>query len=80
MKQSIKRIMKDMHLPSGQTCGLPLVVADDWSALQAVAVAQLLEDLLHVIHSRYQGEIYAHWKTTRIFGVEGSDDDEDVPF
>ncbi len=82
MKHAIKRIMKDMHLPSGRLCGVPMVVADDWSTEQVVAVTELLQDLLQVIHSRYQSELYAYWKTTRIteFEVDASTDDQGVPF
>ena len=61
---------------------LSVVSNDDWSTEQVVAVAELLQDLLHVIHSRYQGKLYAHWKATRIteFEVDGSNDDKGVPF
>ena len=78
----MKHIMKHMQLPSGRQSGLPMVIDDDWSTEQVVAVAELLQDLLHVIHSRYQGKLYAHWKATRIteFEVDGSNDDEGVPF
>lgn len=78
----MKHVMKHLQLPSGLQSGLPLVIDDDWSTEQVVAVAQLLEDLLHVIHSRYQGKLYDHWKTTRIaqFEVDGSNNDEGVPF
>jgi hypothetical protein len=78
----MKQPMKHLQLPSGLQSGLPMVIDDDWSTEQVVAVAELLEDLLHVIHSRYQGKLYDHWKTTRItqFEVDGSNDDEGVPF
>lgn len=66
----MKQFMKHLQLPSGLQSGLPMVIDDDWSTEQVVAVAELLEDLLHVIHSRYQGELYAHWKATRITQVE----------
>jgi hypothetical protein len=82
MKPTMKRIMKDMHLPSGRLSGLPMVIDDDWSTEQVVAVTELLQDLLHVIHSRYEGELYAYWQATQIteFDVDGSIDDEGVPF
>ncbi|NCP40073.1 MAG: hypothetical protein GW848_06160 [Rhodoferax sp.] len=82
MKHAIERIMKDMHLPSGRQSGLPMFIGDDWSTEQAVAVAELLEDLLHLIHSRYQGELYAYWKSTRIteVDVDRADDDEGLSF
>lgn len=78
----MKHVKKHLQLPSGLQSGLPMIIDRDWSVEQAVAVAELLEDLLHVIHSRYQGELYAYWKTTRItqFEVEGSSNDEGVPF
>jgi len=41
-----------------------MVVNDDWSTGQMVAVAELLDDLLYVNHSRYQEKLYAHWKAT----------------
>lgn len=82
MKHVTKRAIKHLQLPSGLQSGLPMVIDDDWSTEQVVAVAELLQDLLHVIHSRYQGALYAHWNATRIteFEVDGCDDDEDVPF
>ena len=78
----MKHVMKHMQLPSGQQSGLPMVIDDDWSTEQVVAVAELLEDLLHVIHSRYQGELYTYWKTNRItrFEVDDSKDDEGQSF
>jgi hypothetical protein len=82
MKHAMKRIMKDMHLPSGLQSGLPMAIDDGWSIEQVVAVAELLQDLLHVIHSRYEGELYAYWQANRItqFEVDDSSDDEGVPF
>lgn len=78
----MKNVMKHLQLPSGLQSGLPMVIDDDWSTEQVVAVAELLEDLLHVIHSRYQGKLYDHWKATRItqFEVDSSNDDKGVPF
>lgn len=78
----MKHAMTHMHLPSGRQSGLPMVIGDDWSTEQVIAVAELLQDLLHVIHSRYQGELYAYWKSTRIteVNVDGADDDEGLPF
>jgi hypothetical protein len=78
----MKHVMKHLQLPSGLQSGLPMVIDDDWSTEQVVAVAELLEDLLHVIHSRYQGKLYDYWKATRItqFEVDGSEDGEGEPF
>lgn len=44
-------------LPSGRRRGLPFVVPDDWTPEQALAVFELLDDLLEVICARYQPEI-----------------------
>lgn len=78
----MKHTIKHMQLPSGLQSGLPMLIDDDWSTEQVVAVAELLEDLLHVIHSRYQGKLYAYWEATRITQSESGspDDDEAVPF
>ena len=74
----MKHIMKQMQLHSGRQSGLPMVIDDDWSTEQVAAVTELL----HVIHSRYQGKLYAHRKATRIteFEVDDSSNDEGVPF
>ena len=78
----MKRIVKHLQLPSGLQSGLPMAIDDDWSTEQVVAVTELLQDLLHVIHSRYQGKLYAYWEVTRItqFEVDDSNNDEGVPF
>ena len=69
--------MKHLQLPSGLQSGLPMIIEENWSTEQVVAVTELLQDLLHVIHSRYQGKLYAHWKATRItqFEVDASKED-----
>ncbi len=78
----MKHVIKHMQLPSGLQSGLPMVIDEDWSTEQVVAVTELLQDLLHVIHSRYQGKLYAYWEASRIteFEVDTTNDDEGVPF
>lgn len=78
----MKYVIKHMQLPSGLQSGLPMVIDEDWSTEQVVAVTELLQDLLHVIHSRYQGKLYAYWEASRIteFEVDTTSDDEGVPF
>jgi hypothetical protein len=44
-------------LPSGRRRGLPFVVPDDWTPEQALAVFELLDDLLEVICARYLPEM-----------------------
>jgi len=45
--------MSRRHFPSGRQHGLPLLVADDWTPEQALAVVELLDDLREVIYARY---------------------------
>lgn len=42
------------QLPSGLQRGLPLLIAADWSAEQALAVFELLTDLREVLWRQYQ--------------------------
>lgn len=46
--------MKPGLLPSGLQRGIPFLVQDNWSAEQALAVIELLDDLREVIWQRYQ--------------------------
>jgi hypothetical protein len=46
--------MKYPHLPSGLTHGLPFLISADWSAEQALAVVELLDDLRELIWAHYQ--------------------------
>ena len=50
----MKCTMKHLQLPSGLQSGLPTIIDANWSTQQVVAVAEFLEDLLHVIHSNYR--------------------------
>jgi hypothetical protein len=45
--------MSRLHLPSGLQRGLPFLIPADWSAEQALAVFELLDDLREVIWHRY---------------------------
>ena len=49
--------MKAPPLPSGRTCGLSLIVPEDWSPEQALAVFELLDDLRELICARYLPDI-----------------------
>ncbi|WP_250517913.1 hypothetical protein [Caballeronia sp. INDeC2] len=40
-------------LPSGRCRGLPFTIPDDWTPEQALAVFELLEDLLAVVTDFY---------------------------
>ena len=46
--------MKYPHLPSGLQQGLPFLICADWSAEQALAVVELLDDLRELIWAHYQ--------------------------
>ena len=46
--------MKNLHLPSGLTTGIPFILPEHWSAEQALAVVELLDDLRHQIWAHYQ--------------------------
>ncbi len=46
--------MTRLHLPSGTTHGLDFLIPDNWSADQALAVIELLDDLRERICMHYQ--------------------------
>ena len=46
--------MKPWLLPSGLQRGMPLLIQEDWTPEQALAVIELLDDLREVIWARYQ--------------------------
>ena len=41
----MKHVMKHIQLPSGLQSGFPMVIDDNWSTEQVVAVTELLQDL-----------------------------------
>ena len=51
--QNPERPMKNLHLPSGLATGIPFILPDHWSAEQALAVVELLDDLRHQIWAHY---------------------------
>jgi hypothetical protein len=54
----VKRLMH-AHLPSGRQRGFPFVIAADWSAEEALAAYEMLDDLRAVIWAHYQIPIQA---------------------
>jgi hypothetical protein len=46
-------------LPSGRRQGLPFVVPDDWTPEQALAVFELLDDMLDVVRQHYACQLHA---------------------
>lgn len=49
--------MNKLDLPSGLHRGIPFLIPNDWSADQALAVFELLDDLRHQIWAHYQAPI-----------------------
>ncbi|WP_323123770.1 hypothetical protein [Burkholderia alba] len=52
-------------LPSGRRHGLPFVLPDDWTPEQALAVYELLDDLLTVIGNVYGDQLHAQLRQQR---------------
>ncbi|WP_175948344.1 hypothetical protein [Burkholderia pyrrocinia] len=52
-------------LPSGRQRGLPFVVPDDWTPEQALAVFELLDDLLATITDFYGVQLHEQLRELR---------------
>ncbi|EDT37372.1 hypothetical protein [Burkholderia ambifaria] len=52
-------------LPSGRRRGLPFVVPDDWTPEQALAVFELLDDLLATITDFYGVQLHTQLRELR---------------
>ncbi|KVN44822.1 hypothetical protein [Burkholderia ubonensis] len=52
-------------LPSGRRRGLPFVLPDDWTPEQALAVYELLDDLLAVIGDFYGDQLHEQLRRQR---------------
>ena len=74
--------MKPRHLPSGLQQGIAMIIQQDWSTEQAVAVVELLGDLQEVIYRHYQPQIQEFMRHDRDAGPNASSviHDGDVPF
>ena len=74
--------MKTYHQPSGLTRGLDLLISDDWTPDQALAVIELLDDLRDRIWVRYELALFELIREDRGSGrvSEASDDWGDDPF
>lgn len=64
-----------LHLPSGLQRGLPLLIAADWSAEEALAVFELLTDLREVIWRQYQIPIQTLLQQQGLPGQDALDSD-----
>lgn len=58
--------MRHLHLPSGITQGIPLLVDANWSPTQAMAVVELLDDLREQIWRHYELQLYPLFREDRI--------------
>ncbi|MGY6258838.1 hypothetical protein [Burkholderia multivorans] len=67
-------------LPSGRRQGLPFVVPDDWTADQALAVFELLDDLLAVITDFYGDQLHELLRERRRPAVATRPTDRGPPF
>ncbi|MGC3030293.1 hypothetical protein ACPUER_35105 [Burkholderia sp. DN3021] len=52
-------------LPSGRRRGLPFIVPDDWTPEQALAVFELLDDLLAMITDFYGVQLHEQLRELR---------------
>ena len=69
--------IRRLHLPSGTTEGLPVLIDANWSLEQAVAVYEVLDDLRAQIWQHYGTKIQQHYLNDRV--IERPDRDTDGP-
>ncbi|MFI4940220.1 MAG: hypothetical protein ACHP7O_07765 [Burkholderiales bacterium] len=58
--------IRHLHLPSGITHGIPLLINADWSPEQAIAVVELLDDLREQICRHYELQLQQFYREDRI--------------
>lgn len=72
--------MTRLHLPSGTTGGLDFLIPEDWSADQALAVVELIDDLRERICMHYQVQLHEQLQEQRVPPVNPHLNDVDDPF
>lgn len=75
--------IRHLHLPSGTTEGIPVLIDANWSLGQAVAVYELLDDLRAQIWQHYGPQIQQHYRDVRVIERVNRDPDRtdtDEPF
>ncbi len=72
--------MTRLHLPSGITCGLDFLIPDNWSADQALAVVELIDDLRWRICTHYQLALHELQREQRAPPVNTHPTDVEDPF
>ncbi|MGF6919927.1 hypothetical protein [Paraburkholderia sp. 40] len=68
------------HRPSGTTSGLDFLTPDNWSADQALAVVELLDDLRERICRHYQLALHELLREQRAPPMKPHLNDVDDPF
>ena len=58
--------IRHLHLPSGTTEGIPVLIDANWSLEQAVAAYELLDDLRAQIWQHYGAQIQQYYLDDRI--------------
>lgn len=75
--------IRHLHLPSGTTEGIPVLIDANWSVEQAVAVYEVLDDLRAQIWQHYGTKIQQHYLDDRVIeriNREINAADADEPF
>jgi hypothetical protein len=72
--------MTRSHLPSGTTHGLDFLISDNWSADQALAVVELLDDLRERICTHYQLALHELQREQRVPPVNAPPNNIADPF
>ena len=72
--------MKPLPQPSGITHGLDFLIAENWSADQALAVVELIDDLRERICTHYQLALHELQREQRAPPVNAYLTDVDDPF
>ncbi len=63
-----------LHLPSGTTEGIPMLIDAHWSLEQAIAVYELLDDLREQVWRHYGHQIAEHYREVRVTTTPGPAD------
>ena len=72
--------MTRRQLPSGVACGLDFLIPDNWSAEQAFAVVELINDLRWRICTHYQLALHELQREQRAPPVNTHPTDVEDPF
>ncbi len=64
--------IRHLHLPSGITHGIPLLIDANWSPKQAMAVVELLDDLREQIWRHYELHLHQTFRDKYIQNNAGS--------